>query len=167
MFLHCGVELLGQIIGYIRHPRLFLIGSTDAALVFVGFLVILLFGILAVSLGSLEIDGQERSERQRLHNSNDEVMQLSWVAKQCRSDYRKLLYYEELRMIKSRVNQRPKHQAVDSGIPRAFLLKNPFQNTQATYPINSPLLFQRRSCSPPSYAPPPPAPAPWCSPPVH
>lgn len=60
MLLHCGVELLGQIIGYIRHPRLFLIGSTDAALVFVGFLVILLFGILAVSLGSLEIDGQER-----------------------------------------------------------------------------------------------------------
>lgn len=53
MFLHCGIELLGQIIGYIWHSRLFLIGSTDAALVFVGFLVILLFGILAVSLGSL------------------------------------------------------------------------------------------------------------------
>ncbi len=53
MLLHRGVELLGQVIGYIRHPRLFLIGSADAALVFVGFLVILLFGILAVSLSSL------------------------------------------------------------------------------------------------------------------
>lgn len=56
MLLHCGIELLGQIIGYIRHPRLFLIGSADAALVFVGFLVIFLLGILAVSMGSLEID---------------------------------------------------------------------------------------------------------------
>lgn len=54
MLLHRGVELLGQIVGYIRHPRLFLVGSADAALVFVGFLVILLFGILAVSLCSLE-----------------------------------------------------------------------------------------------------------------
>lgn len=77
MLLHRGVELLGQIIGYIRHPRLFLVGSTDAALVFVGFLVILLFGILAVSMGSLEIDGHECSERQRLHNRQYEVMQLN------------------------------------------------------------------------------------------
>lgn len=77
MLLHCGVELLGQIIGYIRHPRLFLIGSADAALVFVGFLVIFLFGILAVSVGSLEKDGHEQSEKYRLHNSQDEVMQLS------------------------------------------------------------------------------------------
>lgn len=74
MLLHRGVELLGQIIGYIRHPRLFLVGSTDAALVFVGFLVILLFGILAVSMGSLEIDGHKCSERQRLHNRQYEVM---------------------------------------------------------------------------------------------
>ena len=77
MLLHRGVELLGQIVGYIRHPRLFLVGSADAALVFVGFLVVLLFGILAVSLGSLEIDGHGRLERQRLHNKQDEVMQLS------------------------------------------------------------------------------------------
>lgn len=75
MFLHRGIELLGQVIGYIRHPRLFLIGSADAALVFVGFLVILFFGILAVSLGSLEIDGHDFLER--LHNRQDEVMQLS------------------------------------------------------------------------------------------
>lgn len=73
MLLHRGVELLGQIVGYIRHPRLFLIGSADAALVFVGFLVILLFGILAVSWGSLEKDGHGRSEKQRLHNRQDEV----------------------------------------------------------------------------------------------
>lgn len=66
MLLHCGVELLGQIVGYIRHPRLFLVGSADAALVFVGFLVVLLFGILAVSMCSLEIDEQECSEKQRL-----------------------------------------------------------------------------------------------------
>lgn len=77
MLLHRGVELLGQIIGYIRHPRLFLIGSADAALVFVGFLVILLFGILAVSVGSLEIHGHKRSDKQILHNRQDEVMQLS------------------------------------------------------------------------------------------
>lgn len=56
MLLHRGIELLGQIISYIRHPRLFLVGSTDAALVFVGLLVILLFGILAVSMGSLDIN---------------------------------------------------------------------------------------------------------------
>lgn len=61
MLLHRGIELLGQIIGYIGHPRLFLVGSTDAALVFVSFLVILLFGILAVSVCSLEIDGHECS----------------------------------------------------------------------------------------------------------
>lgn len=59
MFLHCSIELLGQIIGYIWHARLLLIGSTDAALVFVGFLVILLFGILAVSVGSLVKDTHE------------------------------------------------------------------------------------------------------------
>ena len=87
MLLHRGIELLGQIIGYIRHPRLFLIGSADAALVFVGFLVILLFGILAVSKGSLEIDGHKHSERQRLHNRQVEVMQLSRVVKQCLSDH--------------------------------------------------------------------------------
>lgn len=59
MFLHGGIELLGQVIGYIRHPRLLLVGAADAALVFVGLLIILLFGILAVSLGSLETDGHE------------------------------------------------------------------------------------------------------------
>lgn len=83
MLLHCGIELLRQIIGYIRHPRLFLVGSTDAALVFIGFLVILLFGILAVSMGSLEIDGHERSERQRLHKRKDWVVQLNRMVKKC------------------------------------------------------------------------------------
>lgn len=76
MLLHRGVELLGQIIGNIWHPRLFLIGSADAALVFVGFLVVLLFGILAVSMGSLKTDGHEQSEKQR-SNKQDEVMQLN------------------------------------------------------------------------------------------
>lgn len=76
MLLHRGVELLGQIIGNIWHPRLFLICSTDAALVFVGFLIVLLFGILAVSMGSLKTDRYEQSEKQR-SNKQDEVMQLS------------------------------------------------------------------------------------------
>lgn len=57
MLLHRGIELLGQIISYIWHPRLFLIGSADTALVLVGLFVILLFGILAVSMGSLAIHG--------------------------------------------------------------------------------------------------------------
>lgn len=57
MFLHCSVEFLGQIVGYIGHSRFFLIGSTDTAFVFVGLLVILLFCVLAVSLSSLKING--------------------------------------------------------------------------------------------------------------
>lgn len=56
MLFHSGIEFLGEVIGYIRHPRLFLVGSTDAALVFVRFLIIFLFGILAVCMGSLKID---------------------------------------------------------------------------------------------------------------
>lgn len=56
MLFHSGIEFLGKVIGYIRHPRLFLVGSTDAALVFVSFLIIFLFGILAVCMGSLKID---------------------------------------------------------------------------------------------------------------
>lgn len=54
MLFQSGIEFLGEVIGYIRHPRLFLVGSTDAALVFVSFLIILLFGILAVCMGSLK-----------------------------------------------------------------------------------------------------------------
>lgn len=54
MFLHGGVEFLRQIIGYIWHSRLLLIGSADAALVLIGFLIILLLGVLAVCLDSLE-----------------------------------------------------------------------------------------------------------------
>lgn len=53
MLLHCGVELLGQIIGYIRHPRLLLIGSAHTALVFIGLLVVLLLGIFAVAWRTL------------------------------------------------------------------------------------------------------------------
>lgn len=54
MLLHSGIQFLGEVIGYIRHSRFFLVGSTDAALVFVSFLIILLFGILAVCMGSLK-----------------------------------------------------------------------------------------------------------------
>lgn len=62
MLLHGGIKLLGQVIGYIRHPRLLLIGSADAALVFVGFLVVLLLGVFAVPGGALR---EERSEEER------------------------------------------------------------------------------------------------------
>lgn len=58
MLFHSGIEFLGEVIGYIRHSRLFLISSTDAALVFVGFFIIFLFGILAVCMGSLKRDIQ-------------------------------------------------------------------------------------------------------------
>lgn len=59
MLFHSGIEFLGEVIGYIRHSRRFLVGSTDVALVFVSFLIILLFGILAVCMGSLKIDRQK------------------------------------------------------------------------------------------------------------
>lgn len=49
VFLQRGVELLGQVVGYIGHARLLLIGSAHAALVFIGLLVVLLLGVFAVS----------------------------------------------------------------------------------------------------------------------
>lgn len=48
VFLQGGVELLGQVIGYIRHARLLLIGSAHAALVLIGLLAVLLLGVLRV-----------------------------------------------------------------------------------------------------------------------
>ena len=53
VLLQAGVKLLGQVIGYIRHPRLLLVGSADAALVFVGFFVVLLLGVLAITFSGL------------------------------------------------------------------------------------------------------------------
>ncbi len=53
MLLHGGVQLLGQIIGYIRHPGLLLIGSAHAALVFIGLLVVLLLSVFAVTWRTL------------------------------------------------------------------------------------------------------------------
>lgn len=53
MLLHGGVQLLGQIIGYIRHPRLLLIGSAHAALVFIGLFVVLLLSVFAVTWRTL------------------------------------------------------------------------------------------------------------------
>lgn len=49
VLLHGGIKLLGQIIGYIRHPRLLLIGTAQAALVFIGLLVVLLLSVFAVT----------------------------------------------------------------------------------------------------------------------
>lgn len=48
MFVKAGVELLGQVIGYIRHARLLLIGSAHTALVLIGLLAVLLLGVLRV-----------------------------------------------------------------------------------------------------------------------
>lgn len=53
MLLHGGVKLLGQIIGYIRHPRLLLIGSAHTAFVFIGLLIVLLLAIFAVTWRTL------------------------------------------------------------------------------------------------------------------
>jgi len=50
VFLQAGVELLGQIVGYIQHPRFLLTGSADGALIFTGLLVVvLLFSVFAVA----------------------------------------------------------------------------------------------------------------------
>lgn len=55
VLLHSGIQLLGEVIGYIGHTRLFLIATTQAALVFACLLIVLLFGIFAVSLAHLAI----------------------------------------------------------------------------------------------------------------
>lgn len=54
MLLHGGVQLLRQIISYIWHPRLLLIGSAHAALVFIGLLVVLLLSVFTVTWCSLK-----------------------------------------------------------------------------------------------------------------
>lgn len=68
VLLQAGVKLLGQVIGYIRHPRLLLVGSADAALVFVGFFVVLLLGVFAVHGRALR--GMERDEERQRRREN-------------------------------------------------------------------------------------------------
>lgn len=53
MFLHGGIQLLGQVVGHIGHAGLLLVGSANAAFVFVGFFIVLFLGILAVTLTAL------------------------------------------------------------------------------------------------------------------
>lgn len=55
VFLHSGIQLLGEVIGHIGHARLLLIATTQTALVFTCLLIVLLFGIFAVSLAHLAI----------------------------------------------------------------------------------------------------------------
>ena len=55
MLLHSGIQLLGEVIGHIGHARLFLIATTQAALVLTCLLIVLLFGIFAVSFAHLLI----------------------------------------------------------------------------------------------------------------
>lgn len=54
VLLHRGIQLLGQVIGHVGHAGLLLVGSTDTAFVLIGFLVVLLLGILAVALAALK-----------------------------------------------------------------------------------------------------------------
>lgn len=54
VLLHRGVELLGQVVGHVGHAGLLLVGSTDAAFILVGFLIVLLLGVLAVALAALK-----------------------------------------------------------------------------------------------------------------
>lgn len=54
MLLHSGIQLLGQIIGHVWHAGFLLVSSADAALILVSFFVVLLLGIFAVSLASLQ-----------------------------------------------------------------------------------------------------------------
>lgn len=53
MLLHGGIELLGKIIGNVGHPRFFLVGPAQSALVLARLFIILLFGVFAVSVGCL------------------------------------------------------------------------------------------------------------------
>lgn len=55
MLLHGSVELLGKIIGNIRHPRFLLVGSAQSALVLARLFIIFLFGIFAVSVRGLHM----------------------------------------------------------------------------------------------------------------
>ena len=65
VLLHGGVKLLGQVIGYIRHPWLLLIGSAHAAFVFIGLLIVLLLCVFAVTRCSLwEINNVRYSRKQ-------------------------------------------------------------------------------------------------------
>lgn len=54
VLLHGGIELLRQVVGHVGHAGLLLVGSADAAFIFVGFLVVLFLGILAVTLAALQ-----------------------------------------------------------------------------------------------------------------
>ena len=53
VLLHSGIQLLGKVIGHIRHARLLLIATTQTALVLTCLLIILLFGIFAVSFAHI------------------------------------------------------------------------------------------------------------------
>lgn len=54
VFLHGSVELLGQVVGHVGHTGFLLVGPADTAFIFVGFLVVLFLGILAVTLAALQ-----------------------------------------------------------------------------------------------------------------
>ena len=53
MLLHAGVELLGEVVGYVGHPGFLLVGSAQAAFVLACLLVVLLLGVLAITFSGL------------------------------------------------------------------------------------------------------------------
>lgn len=79
VLLHGGIQLLGQVVGNIGHAGLLLVGAANAAFVFVGFLVVLFLGILAVTLTALQ--SHEKLSDQlpfpRLWGSTDSIC--SWA----------------------------------------------------------------------------------------
>lgn len=54
VLLHGSIQLLRQVVGNIGHAGLLLVGAANAAFVFVGLLVVLFLGILAVTLTALQ-----------------------------------------------------------------------------------------------------------------
>lgn len=74
VFLHCGIQLLREVVGYIGHARLLLVAPTQAALVFAGFLIIFLFSIFAVSLCHLQVSRGDKKMLTLLLRSDLMVM---------------------------------------------------------------------------------------------
>ena len=63
MLLQGGVELLGQVVGYIRHSRLLLVCAAQAPLVLIGLLAVFLLAVFAVTRCALTMRRWGENER--------------------------------------------------------------------------------------------------------
>lgn len=54
VLLHSGIQFLREVVGDVGHSRLLFITTTQAALIFTGLLIVLLFSIFAISFAYLE-----------------------------------------------------------------------------------------------------------------